>query len=122
MGVTTERVAVAADTNYTTHIDREKKMYASIRKYKTKPGGVSEVSRLTNEGFLPIISKAPGFVAYYVVDGGNDVVASISIFQDQSGLEESNRMAANWVKENTASLALGTPEITAGAVTVKKTA
>jgi hypothetical protein len=75
-----------------------------------------------NQGFVPIISKAPGFVAYYVVDAGNDVVASVSVFQDQAGAEESNRMAADWVKENIASLVSGSPEITAGVVTVHKTA
>jgi hypothetical protein len=75
-----------------------------------------------NQGFLPIISKAPGFVAYYIVDAGNDVVASVSVFEDEAGAEESNRMAADWVKENIASLVSGSPEITAGAVTVHKIA
>jgi hypothetical protein len=75
-----------------------------------------------NQGFVPIISTAPGFVAYYVVDAGNDVVASVSVFQDQSGADESNRMAADWVKENLASLVSGSPEITAGALTVYKSA
>ena len=75
-----------------------------------------------NQGFVPIVSKAPGFVAYYVVDAGNDVVASVSVFQDQNGAEESNRMAADWVKENIASLVSGPPEVTAGAVTVHQTA
>jgi hypothetical protein len=44
--------------------------------------------------FVLIISKAPGFVDYYVVDAVNDVVASVSVFQDQAGAEESSRMAA----------------------------
>ena len=60
------------------------------------------------------------FVAYYVVDTGNDVVASVSVFQDQAGAEESNRMAAGWVKENIASLVSGPPEITASAVTLNE--
>lgn len=97
-------------------------MYASIRRYKTTPGGAAELTRRVNQGFVPIISTAPGFVAYYVVDAGNDVVASVSVFQDQAGADESNRMAANWVKENIAALVSGTPEITAGVVTVHKTA
>ena len=97
-------------------------MYASIRRYKTSPGAAAELARRVNQGFVPIISKAPGFVAYYVVDAGNDVVASVSVFQDQAGAEESNRMAADWVKENIVSLVSGSPEITAGAVTVHKTA
>jgi len=97
-------------------------MYASIRRYKTSPGAAAELAQRVNQGFVPIISKAPRFVAYYVVDAGNDVVASVSVFQDQAGAEESNRMAADWVKENIASLLTGPPEITAGAVTVHKTA
>ena len=97
-------------------------MYASIRRYKTSPGAAAELAQRVNQGFVPIISQAPGFVAYYVVDAGNDVVASVSVFQDQAGAEESNRMAADWVKENIASLLTGPPEITAGAVTVHKTA
>ncbi len=60
-------------------------MYAAIRRYKTSPGGATELARRVTQGFVPIISKAPGFVAYYVVDAGNDVVASISVFQDQAG-------------------------------------
>ena len=97
-------------------------MYASIRRYKTSPGAAAELAQRVNQGFVPIISKAPGFVAYYVVDAGNDVVASVSVFQDQAGAEESNRMAAGWVKQSIARLLMGPPEITAGAVTVHKTA
>jgi len=96
-------------------------MYASIRRYKTTAGKAAELARRVNQGFVPIISTAPGFVAYYVVDAGNDVVASVSVFQDQAGADESNRMAADWVKENIAALVASAPEITAGAVTVHKT-
>ena len=97
-------------------------MYASIRKYKTNPGKAGELARRVHEGFLPIISKTPGFVAYYVVEAGNDVTASVSVFQSQASAEESNRIAAGWVKENIASFFEGSPEITAGSVTVHKTA
>lgn len=96
-------------------------MYASIRRYKTNPGVATELARRVNEGFVPIISQAPGFVAYYIVDAGNDVAVSITIFQDQAGMAESNRMAADWVKANIAALFAGAPEITAGAVTVAQT-
>ncbi len=70
---------------------------------------------------MPIVSEAPGFIAYYVLDAGDGVVASINIFEDQAGAEESNRRAAGWVKENVASMLPTPPEITAGEVTVHKT-
>jgi hypothetical protein len=40
-------------------------MYATVRRYEgvTDP---SEVARLVNEGFLPIIREIPGFVDYYL--------------------------------------------------------
>lgn len=96
-------------------------MYAAIRRYKTSPGGAVELAQRVTQGFVPIISRAPGFVAYYVVDAGNDVVASISVFQDHAGAAESNRIAADWVK-TIASLLPGPPEILAGEVTVHKAA
>jgi hypothetical protein len=42
-------------------------MYVAVRRYE----GVSDpqkVARLVEEGFIPIISEMPGFVAYYFVD------------------------------------------------------
>jgi hypothetical protein len=41
---------------------------------------VDELMRRVEEGFVPIISNAPGFIAYYALDAGEGVVASISIF------------------------------------------
>lgn len=97
-------------------------MHASIRRYKTAPGAAAEIAKRVTQGFVPIISKAPGFVAYYVVDAGGDVLASVSVFQSQAGAEESNRMAKDWVKANIASLMAGPADIAAGTVTVHKTA
>lgn len=96
-------------------------MYASVRRYDgVDPGSVDEVMRLVGEegGFASIISKAPGFIAYYALDAGDGVVASISVFEDQAGAEESNRMAADWVKEHLASLLPNPPEVTAGEIVV----
>ena len=95
-------------------------MYASVRRYETDPGSVDELMRRVEEGFVPIISKAPGFVAYYALDAGDGVVDSINIFEDQAGAEESDRRAADWVKENVASLLPNPPEATAGDVRVHK--
>lgn len=95
-------------------------MYASVRRYKVS--SVDEVVRRAGEGFVPLISQGPGFIAYYIVDAGDGVVASISLFETQAGAEESNRMAADWVKENIAPFVSGSPEITAGEVKVQHTA
>jgi hypothetical protein len=78
-------------------------MYATARRYE----GVTdsrEVVRLVDQGFVPIISEVPGFVHYSFVDEGGGVMISMSVFEDQSGAEESNRRARDWVQQNLGSL------------------
>ncbi len=69
---------------------------------------------------MPIISKLPGFVAYYWVDAGDGVMISTSVFEDQSGAEESNNRAADFVQEHLASLLPNPPQIAAGEVVAHK--
>jgi quinol monooxygenase YgiN len=95
-------------------------MYIAVRRYKVKPGSIDEIVRSVSEGFVPLISQASGFMAYYAVDAGNDIIFSVSIFQDQAGSDESTRLAADWVKQNLAALVEGPPEITAGEVKTYK--
>jgi hypothetical protein len=97
-------------------------MYASVRRYELAAGAVDEVMRRVEEDFVQIIGQVPGFLAYYILDAWVGVVVSISIFTDQAGAEESNRMAADYVKENLASLLPNPPEIIAGEVKAHKAA
>ena len=94
-------------------------MYATVRRYEGVPDP-KEAGRQVDEGFVPIISEVPGFVAYYWADAGDGVMISTSVFEDQSGVEESNRRAAEWVRENLASLLPNPPQITAGEVVAHK--
>ncbi len=97
-------------------------MYVTVRRYEMHPFAVDELMRRVEEGFAPIISKAPGFIDYLALDAGDGVVASVSMFADQAGAEESNRLAADDVRANLASLVPNPPEITAGDVKVHKAA
>ena len=94
-------------------------MYATVRRYEgvTNP---SEIGRRISEGFVPLISQIPGFVAYYWVDAGGSVAISTSVFQDKAGAEESNRRAVDWVRQNLAPLLPNPPQVTAGEVVVHK--
>ena len=89
--------------------------YVTVRRYEgvVNPG---EAARRVQEGFVPLISKLQGFVAYYWVDAGGGVMISTSIFQDQAGEEESNQRAKDWVRKNLAALLPNPPQITAGKV------
>jgi hypothetical protein len=95
-------------------------MYATVRRYEgvTDP---AEAGRRVDEGFVPLVSKIPGFVAYYWVNAGGGVMISTSVFQDRSRAEESNKRAADWVRENLAALLPNPPQVTAGEVVAHKT-
>ena len=94
-------------------------MYATIRRYEGVTN-LNEAARRVNEGFVPLISQIPGFVAYYWVDAGSGVMISTSVFQDQASAEESNRRAADYVRQNLVSLLPNPPQITAGEVVAYK--
>lgn len=95
-------------------------MYATIRRYEgvTDP---REVARRVDEGFVPLISQIPGFLAYYWVDAGDSVMVSTSIFDEQASAKESNRRAADWAQQNIATLLPNSPQITMGEVVAHKT-
>ena len=90
-------------------------MHAAIRQYQVV-GSVDEVMRELNEGFLPLIKDASGFQAYYALDAGMGRLATVSVFEDRAGAEESNRMAADYVRQNMASLLPEPPEVLQGDV------
>ena len=67
--------------------------------------------RQIDEHFVPIIKDAPGFLAYYALDAGVGALATISVFEDLAGADESSRMAAKFVRDNLASLLPLPPQI-----------
>ena len=95
-------------------------MYATVRRYEgiTNP---KEAARRVDESFVPLISQLPGFVSYCWVDAGGGVMISTSVFQDRASEEESNRKAADWIRQNNfASIMPNPPKITAGEVVAYK--
>jgi hypothetical protein len=90
-------------------------MYVAVRRYE----GVSEprkVARVAREGFLPIISEIPRFVAYYLLDAGEGVMVSTSVFEHKEAEEQSNWRAGEFVAEHLAPLLPNPPQVTSGEV------
>jgi hypothetical protein len=91
-------------------------MYIAVRRYE----GVTDtrkVAQLAREGFLPIISEMPGFMAYYLVDAGDGVVVSTSVFEHKEAEEQSTfRAGGEFVAEHLAPLMPNPPQVTAGEV------
>jgi hypothetical protein len=93
-------------------------MHVAMRQYQVAPGSVDEITRGVNEGLLPIIKDVYGFQAYYAVDAGGGRIASVSVFEDRAGAEESTRLAADYIRQNMASLFPNPPEVLQGEVVV----
>jgi hypothetical protein len=91
-------------------------MYASVRTYTT--GSEFADALVQNESEVKrVISGIEGFRAYYLVRT-EDGAVSVSIYDDRSGAEESNRQAADWVRQNLSNLSLSPPKVSAGEVVI----
>jgi hypothetical protein len=94
-------------------------MYAAVRRFE----GVRDpqkVAQVGEEGFVPIISEMPGFVAYYWVDAGAGVIVSTSVFEHKDAEEQSTFRAGEFVAEHLAPLMPNPPQVTADEVGVYK--
>ena len=96
-------------------------MYVAVRRYEgvTDP---QKVAQLVDEGFIPIISEMPVFVAYYCVDAGDGVMLSTSVFEHKEAEEQSNWQAGDFVAEHLAPLLPNPPQVTTGEVAAYKMA
>ena len=94
-------------------------MYVAVRRYEgvTDP---KKAAKLVDEGFIPIISQMPGFIAYYWVDAGDGVMISTSVFEHKEAEEQSNWQAGDFVAEHLAPLLPNPPQVTTGEVEAYK--
>ena len=97
-------------------------MHATIRQYRLTAGSMDETIRRVQSEFVPLISGIPGFVSYHVLDAGNDVVISVSVYERLAGAEEGNQRAAAWVKTRLAPYVDGPTRVTVGEVRIAATA
>jgi hypothetical protein len=88
-------------------------MHTVIRRYEGA-GDSAEVSRRAVEEFGPMLRDRPGFQGYYVVDAGDGVLATITVFDTEEAAVESIGAAADWVRENLPELAANPPQVTSG--------
>jgi excisionase family DNA binding protein len=85
-------------------------MYAAIRQYRVDPDRSEELIRLVEEKLVPLVEKVPGFVTYYLVDTSEGTIASITICEGRSGVDECFRLADEWGRENLQTLSAFSPK------------
>ena len=98
-------------------------MNTTIRRYESiDESRKSELVKKIDEGLLPKLSDLPGFHGYSLIDGGDRVMTSVGFFDTAAQADESNRVAASWLREQKLETALpNAPKITSGDVVVHKT-
>jgi heme-degrading monooxygenase HmoA len=89
-------------------------MFTSIRKYSVRRGSAEELARRVQESFVPLMRQMQGFRGYYLLDGGPDVLITISMFDSADEAFASNEVSADWVRNNVLEFTRGMPEVMVG--------
>ena len=108
-------------------------MYASMRHYTMGAGSHDALMHRVDEEFAPAISKEPGFVGYFMLDTSQEpglgslaldpadaTVEAVSIFHDKASAEQSNELAADYVRENLGEFQLTLTAVSGGEVLVSR--
>jgi hypothetical protein len=96
-------------------------MYATIGRYEgVDASRTDELSRKVNESLLPRLNELPGFGGYYLIETGNGVMTSVSLFETSAQADESDHLVIDWVQEEELQRALPTPpKMTSGKVVAR---
>ena len=91
--------------------------FASIRKYNGAPALADELAK-RQEDIKSVLRAVPGFHSYYLLKTGDGAI-SMTVCEDRAGAEESNRVAAGWLKDKLPTVATRAPEISTGEVRIQ---
>jgi hypothetical protein len=93
-------------------------MFATVRRYEgVDASRTDELSKKVNESLMPRLSKLPGFGGYYLIEAGNGVMTSVSLFETAAQADESSHLVFGWVQDEDLDKALpNAPMITSGEV------
>lgn len=100
-------------------------MYTSVRKYLVDADRIDDLMHRVDEKFAPRLEEMPGFVAYQVIDAGEDrvgkgIVFSITICHDPEAAERSVEMAAEFVNAELGDMEVERVEAAGGNVSVSR--
>ncbi len=90
-------------------------MYATMRYYHGN-SALADALVENADAVKSLIGGIDGFEAYYLIRIADGSTVSVSVFGSESGAEESNRVAADWLAENLPDLAASPPMVSAGEV------
>ena len=97
-------------------------MHATVRRYEgVDASRTAELTKKVNETLIPKLSKLPGFDGYFLIEAGNGVMTSVSLFDTSAHADESTRLASSCVQDEKLESALPNPrKITFGEVIAQR--
>ncbi|HEY8726956.1 MAG TPA: hypothetical protein VIL91_09695, partial [Gaiellaceae bacterium] len=92
-----------------------------LRRYEgVESSRTVELTKKVDENLIPKLKELPGFSGYYLIEAGNGVMTSISLFDTSEQADKSSRIASNWVRDEKLETALpNAPKITFGEVVAR---
>jgi hypothetical protein len=98
-------------------------MFATIRRYESvDQNRETELTTKVNESLMPRLSKLPGFSSYFLIEAKDGIMTSINLFDTSVHADESNRVSAEWIRDEKLESALpDPPKVTLGEVVAFKT-
>jgi hypothetical protein len=95
-------------------------MHATIRRYDgVDQNRTVELTGKVNETLIPKLNKLAGFKGYYMIEDGNGVLSSLSVFDTREQADESTKVAATWLRDEKLETAFpNPPKITSGKILV----
>ena len=90
-------------------------MFVITRRFSSI-SSVAEAAKRAEAGLAPMLVAASGFKGYHIIDAGDGVGLSVTMFETREDAEGVKDRALAWVKQNLSDLYQGEPEVTAGEV------
>jgi hypothetical protein len=92
-------------------------MHAAVRRYRVID--LESLVRKVQDEFVERVKSVDGFVDYYLIDGADGTVTSVTVGETEQAVDASTRQAEAWIVERASHLVEGAPDLTAGEVRVR---
>jgi len=96
-------------------------MHVQVASYRLGSGSIADLARRVEEGNIPVVRDVPGFLAYYAIDAGEGVVASVLVFEDAAGAAEAENRLADWIESTMTEFAVTPLDVLQGPVFASST-
>lgn len=103
--------------------ERRLDLYVTMHNYTIGSGTQLDIAREAQSFVAEAasITSITGFRAYYMIDAGDSLIASVAVFDTPEGIEECDRLAAQFVEQRLGGFQLSDVEVREGKVLASQT-